>query len=210
MSARLLMLCAALLGGCGAAAPEEQAGRASPPAIPESAATAIFAGGCFWCTEADFEKLPGVHAAESGYIGGTLQNPRYEDTHDGKSGHTEAVRVHYDPDAVSYDALLRHFFLNHDPLDAAGQFCDKGNQYRPGIFYLDAAQKAAAEAYRADIATRLDATVQTEVTQATRFWPAEDYHQDYYKKNPVRYRFYRANCGRDGRLAELRDKLQAE
>lgn len=206
---KALVLIVALLGACGAVNRDEASAATSEQAVSENASIAIFAGGCFWCTESDFEKLDGVYKAESGYTGGHLQNPRYEDTHDGSSGHTEAVRIFFDPDTVSYAELLAHFFVNHDPLDGGGQFCDRGSQYRPAVFYLDEDQKTLAEHARARWAAQLGEAVKTEISEAKTFWVAEDYHQDYYKKNPIRYRFYRSNCGRDGRLEALRDKLSA-
>lgn len=166
-------------------------------------ATAIFASGCFWCTESDFEKLPGVMSAVSGYTGGKLENPRYEQVGGGRTGHTEAVRIEFDPAQISYEKLLEHFWRTHDLFDADGQFCDQGPQYRPEIFYLDPVQKAAAESSKAAIQKRFKAPVLTPLTAATRFWPAEDYHQDYYKNNPLRYRYYRSGCGRDARIEAI-------
>jgi peptide-methionine (S)-S-oxide reductase len=166
---------------------------------------AIFASGCFWCTEADFEKVEGVTAAESGYIGGRVDNPRYEQVSAGGTGHIEAVRVHYDPAVVSYDELLAVYWRNVDPYTANAQFCDKGPQYRSALFPVDEAQRASAERTRDELAKRYPdrPAIVTEILPATRFWPAEDYHQAYYKKNPVRYRYYRRGCGRDQRLEEL-------
>jgi peptide-methionine (S)-S-oxide reductase len=175
---------------------------ANPPAGP--AATAIFASGCFWCTEADFDKVPGVISTTSGYTGGTLADPTYEQVVSGTTGHTEAVEVVFDPSKVSYQQLLDVFWRTHDPLAKNRQFCDRGEQYRAGVFYLNDEQRKLAEASRqaaqAKFAPRL---VHTEVTKAGPFYKAEDYHQDYYRKNPVRYAYYRYNCGRDQRLEEL-------
>jgi peptide-methionine (S)-S-oxide reductase len=190
----------ALLALAGSGAGAAYAADAAAP----GSATAIFAGGCFWCTESDFEKLPGVIEAESGYIGGKTANPSYEQVSDGATGHTEAVRVTYDPARVGYRQLLDHFWRNIDPTVKDRQFCDTGSQYRSGIFYLGEEQKRIAEASKeALVKSGRFANVYTEVTLATQFYPAEDYHQDYYKKNPIRYKFYRTSCGRDARLQEV-------
>lgn len=174
------------------------------PAVGHAApARAIFATGCFWCTESDFEKLDGVIEVVSGYVGGTVKEPSYEQVGRGNTGHTEAVEVRFDPARIDYATLVAHFWTTHDPFDPDGQFCDRGRQYRPGIFYLDATQQRLAEAGRELTQQRFDRPIATEITAATRFWPAEDYHQDYYKKNPLRYRYYRHGCGRDARLREL-------
>ena len=166
-------------------------------------ATATFAGGCFWCTEADFDKVEGVISTTSGYTGGLVVNPSYQQVVTGRTGHTEAVEVVYDPKVVSYERLLDVFWKNHDPLAKDRQFCDRGNQYRPGIFYHSEEQRALAEGTKKKHQARFKQPIQTEITAATTFYKAEDYHQDYYKKNPVRYQFYRFNCGRDARLEEL-------
>ena len=198
--AALALLCFSV-PGCddrrteAAAQPKAAAARAQ--------ATAIFAGGCFWCTEADFEKLPGVTGAISGYIGGRTANPTYEQVSAGGTGHYEAVLVTYDPARIGYDALVRHYFRTVDPTDAGGQFCDRGESYRTAIFVRDAAQKRAAEAEKVRVGRQLAGKVVTPVIAAARFYPAEGYHQDYYKKNPIRYRFYRSRCGRDSRLDEV-------
>jgi len=165
--------------------------------------TAIFAGGCFWCTEADLEKVPGVTAAVSGYTGGTTADPTYERVSAGGTGHYEAVRVSYDPARVSYGELARYFVRTVDPTDAGGQFCDRGESYRTAIFAADPAQRAAAQAVLADAGKALRRPLATPVLPATRFTPAEDYHQDYAKKNTLKYNFYRSRCGRDARLAEV-------
>ncbi len=177
----------------------------SVPAHAAKPETAVFAGGCFWCTESDFEKIPGVSAAVSGYIGGKESNPTYEQVSAHATGHAEAVQVTFDPNVVSYAQLLEHFWRSIDPTVKDRQFCDSGPQYRSGIFTLDAGQKKQAEASKAALEKSgvLKSPIQTEITAAGRFWPAEDYHQDYYKKNPVRYKFYRSGCGRDARLKEL-------
>ncbi|MCQ4346646.1 peptide-methionine (S)-S-oxide reductase MsrA [Pseudomonas stutzeri] len=176
----------------------------SPTSGAEEAA-AIFAGGCFWCLEADFDKVPGVLSTTSGYIGGHLADPSYEQVSAGGTGHVEAVLVRYDPARTSYARLLEAFWPNIDPLTATGQFCDIGAQYRSAIFYADAEQRRQAEASKAALQAsgRFDRPVLTEVLPATSFYPAEEYHQDYARKNPLRYRFYRSRCGRDARLAEL-------
>ena len=185
-------------------APALAAAADAPAATPGQPATAIFAGGCFWCTEADFEKVPGVIEAESGYINGKAKNPTYEQVSAGRTGHTEAVRVRYDPAKVSYAQLLEHFWPTIDPTVKDRQFCDVGNQYRSGIYYQDDAQREAALASRAQLEKQgRFKQIHTEVEAAGPFYRAEEYHQDYYKKNPVRYKFYRLNCGRDARLAEL-------
>ena len=205
--------------------------------------TAIFAGGCFWCVEADFEKLSGVIKAESGYIGGQVANPSYDQVSAGSTGHAEAVRITYDPTKVSYPQLLDHFWKNIDPTVKDSQFCDVGSQYRSVIYYLNEKQRTEAEASKAAIeksgvllhvqtSVRVDSKsypaefqleaqrnaeaesqrfakthkpgqIYTEIIPATTFYLAEEYHQDYYKKNPVRYRFYRTQCGRDARLKHV-------
>jgi peptide-methionine (S)-S-oxide reductase len=166
-------------------------------------AEAVFAGGCFWCTEADFDKMPGVLSTTSGYIGGTVRNPTYEQVSAGGTGHIEAVRVVYDPTKISYPTLAARFIRTIDPLDAGGSFCDRGYVYRSAFFVANAAQRQAAEAVKARAAAQLRKPVATLILPSATFYPAEGYHQDYYKKNPVRYRFYRYNCGRDARLAAL-------
>jgi peptide-methionine (S)-S-oxide reductase len=167
-------------------------------------ATAIFAGGCFWCSEADFEKLPGVLAVESGYTGGKQPNPSYQDVSAGRTGHTEAVRVTYDPARVSYAQLVEYHWRHIDPTAKDRQFCDAGSQYRSGIYWGSEAERKIAEASRdALLKSGRFAQVHTEVMAASAFYLAEDYHQDYYKKNPVRYNYYRTSCGREARLKEL-------
>lgn len=173
--------------------------------LPATAATekAIFAGGCFWCTESDFEKVPGVISAVSGYTGGHTEQPTYEQSNTGRTGHTEAVEVTFDPAKLSYPQLVKYFWRTIDPLDARGQFCDKGPQYRSGIFPIGDEQMAAAIASKREAEAALGKTVVTEITPATRFWPAEDYHQNYYKENSLRYGYYRYRCGRDDRVKAL-------
>jgi peptide-methionine (S)-S-oxide reductase len=166
-------------------------------------ATAIFAGGCFWCMEEPFDVLPGVLSTTSGYIGGHVENPTYKQVSSGSTGHTEAVRVAYDPDRIEYAALLDVFWHNIDPTVKDRQFCDRGSQYRSVIFVATPEERRLAEASRERVAERLGVPIHTEISDAGPFYPAEDYHQDYYRKNPIRYRFYRRGCGRDARLAEI-------
>lgn len=168
-------------------------------------AIASFAGGCFWCMEPPFEALPGVLSATSGYTGGQTQDPGYEAVSAGGTGHAEAVRVVYDPARVSYEQLLDVFWHNIDPTAKDRQFCDVGSQYRSAIFVHDAEQQRLAEASRAALQAsgRLPGPIATQISQAGPFYPAEAYHQDYARRNPLRYRFYRNGCGRDARLREL-------
>jgi peptide-methionine (S)-S-oxide reductase len=167
-------------------------------------ASAVFAGGCFWCVEADFEKLPGVVSAESGYLGGKVDNPTYEQVSAGGTGHAEAVRVWYDPQKVSYEKLLDYFWRHVDPTVKDRQFCDVGTQYRTAIYYQGDAQRAAAEASKAALEkSGRFSRIYTEVLPASTFYVAEEYHQDYYKKNPIRYGYYRKSCGRDARVDEV-------
>ncbi len=171
---------------------------------PAHADEAIFAGGCFWCTEADFEQLDGVIEAVSGYIGGHTPNPSYEQVSRGFTGHVEAVRVSFDPQRIGYAELLRHFWLTIDPTVDDRQFCDIGPQYRPVIFVLDEAQRTAAQASLEAVRARgRPAPIRLRIETAGTFWPAEDQHQDYYRRHPWRYQYYRKACGRDARLAEL-------
>lgn len=177
----------------------------SSTAAEPASATAIFAGGCFWCVEADFEAVEGVTAATSGYTGGHLKNPSYNAVTRGNTGHFEAVEVRYDPSIVSYRELLSVFWRNIDPLDHRGQFCDKGPSYRSAIFFLGGSQQreALASLEEAQQALGDNAKIVTPVLTASTFYPAEEYHQDYYQKNALRYKYYRWNCGRDARLEEL-------
>lgn len=181
------------------------AGGAEPPAPRATEVrTAIFAGGCFWCIEADFEKLPGVLAAVSGYTGGRTANPSYEQVSAGTTGHTEAIRVSYDPQRVSYPQLLDYFWRHIDPTVRNRQFCDVGTQYRSGIYWQNEAERKAAESSRdALLASGKLPHIETEIAAATTFYPAEEYHQDYYKKNPIRYAYYRQGCGRDARVKQI-------
>lgn len=188
MKRLLLLLCLALPGA--ATATEQEA---------------ILAGGCFWCTEADFEKIPGVVEAVSGYTGGSVANPSYEQVSTGRTGHTEAVRVRFDSARVSYAELVERFWRTIDPLTPNGQFCDRGSQYRSGIYYLDERQKEIALASRQALADsqRFDRPIVTEILPAGPFYAAEDDHQDYARRNPLRYGYYRRGCGRDSRLEQL-------
>lgn len=188
---RLAALVAAL--GTFAAA---SAGSTAPPS---STATAVFAGGCFWCVESDFEKLPGVVDVVSGYSGGLKENPTYED----HEGHYEAVEVTYDPAVVSYRQLADYLLRHVDPLDAGGQFCDRGPAYRTAIFAATAEEFEAARAAIAEAEKTLGQRIVTPALDRGPFWKAEDYHQDYAKKNPIRYRYYRTACGRDARVRKV-------
>ncbi len=189
--------------GAGAAVAQGSTRKAEPPAA--GLAVATFAGGCFWCMEPPFDRLEGVVSTTSGYTGGTVAGPSYEQVSAGGTGHVEAVRVVYDPAKVDYRTLLEVFWRNVDPLDAAGQFCDRGQEYRPVVFVHDEEQRRLAAATKAALAAsgRFERPIAVAVEPARDFYVAEDYHQDYYLKNPVRYRFYRWNCGRDGRLEQV-------
>jgi peptide-methionine (S)-S-oxide reductase len=165
--------------------------------------TAIFAGGCFWCMEQAMDAVDGVTETTSGYTGGTLANPTYEQVSAGGTKHAEAVRVRFDPAKTSYAKLLDAFWHNVDPVDGGGQFCDRGDSYRSAIFVDGDAQKAAAVASKAAVEKRLGKAVATEIVPAGAFYPAEDYHQDYYKKNPARYKYYKWSCGRAQRLEKV-------
>ncbi len=175
------------------------------PAAPSGLAKATFAGGCFWCMESPFDKLPGVVSVTVGYTGGKLKNPTYEEVSAGGTGHAESIQIVYDPQKISYEKLLTVFWHNIDPTVKDRQFCDVGNQYRTAIFYHDEEQKKLAEESRAALEKDkpFPGTIVTEIVPAGEFYPAEEYHQHYYKKNPIRYAFYRTSCGRDRRLKEL-------
>jgi peptide-methionine (S)-S-oxide reductase len=177
------------------------AGAAQP--APSQTAHATFAGGCFWCMVHPFDQLPGVVSVTSGYTGGTKQKPTYEEVSSGGTGHAESVDVVYDPSKIGYEKLLDVFWHNIDPLAKNYQFCDHGTQYRSAVFVHDENQRRLAEASKAAVQKRFKQPVVTEITPASTFWPAEGYHQDYYKKNPLRYNFYRSSCGRDARLKQL-------
>ena len=197
----LLPLLAAL-GAC--AGPSDPASReaAAAAAPADNRAVAIFAGGCFWCMEPPFDKLPGVISTTSGYVGGHVANPTYEQVSAGGTGHAEAVQVIYDPRQVGYAKLLDVFWHNIDPVAVDRQFCDAGDQYRSAVFATDGEQRRLAEASKRalEASGRFEQPIATEIVAASTFYPAEGYHQDYYEKNPLRYKFYRFSCGRDARL----------
>ena len=172
-------------------------------AISEERATAIFAGGCFWCVEKDFDQVDGVLETTSGYIGGDKENPSYKQVTQGGTGHYEAVKIVYDKSKVSYDQLLTAFWHSVDPTDPGGQFCDRGDSYRTAIFATDASQFQQATESKAGIAADLKTEIATPILNASTFYPAEEYHQDYYKKNPIRYRYYRFSCGRNAKVERL-------
>ncbi len=178
---------------------------AALPVHAQKTEKAAFAGGCFWCTEEAFEKVPGVTGAVSGYMGGKLKNPTYNQVSSGMTGHTEVVEVTFDPAKVSYEKLLDVFWVNHDPTVKDRQFCDSGSQYRPEIFVYGEQQKKLAEASKAKWEKQkpFKQPIVTPITAASDFYPAEDYHQDYYKKNALQYRFYVTGCGRYARLDQL-------
>ena len=194
----------AAIAAIGAAA-QAPASNKSTPASTAKIAKIVFAGGCFWCMEGPFDVLNGVISTTSGYIGGHKKDPTYQEVSSGHTGHTEAVEIAYDPSKVSIEKLLDVFWHNIDPTVKDQQFCDHGSQYRTGIFYVDDVQKKAAELSKSTLEKNkpFKGPIVTEITAATQFYPAEDYHQDYYIKNPVRYKFYRTGCGRDSRLKDL-------
>ena len=199
---RLLLGAALLLASLGLAGAAEMAKQPQPQ---PGQAVATFAGGCFWCVESDFDKLPGVISTTSGYTGGRVANPDYEQVSSGGTGHAESVQVIYDPSKVTYAQLLSYFWHHIDPTVKDRQFCDIGPQYRTAVFYHDEAQKRAAEASKAALekSKPFPQPIVTEIVPAGVFYPAEEYHQDYYKKNPLRYKYYRNGCGRDARLMQL-------
>lgn len=176
---------------------------ASQSAGSTETAKATFAGGCFWCMEPPFDKLDGVISTISGYAGGKKKNPTYEEVSAGNTGHAEVVQITYDPKKITYEKLLEVFWHNVDPLTPNRQFCDIGSQYRTAIFYHDETQKRLAEESKKALAKRFKEPIVTEIVAASEFYPAEDYHQDYYTKNPLRYKYYRYSCGRDQRLEAL-------
>ena len=199
-----LSLSAAVVVAQGSA-PSAAAGTAVTPANAANTAKATFAGGCFWCVESDFDKVPGVLSTTSGYIGGTLANPTYNQVSAKSTGHAEAVEIVYDAAKVSYEQLLNVYWRSIDPTVVDRQFCDVGSPYRTAIFAHGPQQLAAAQASKAALEKNkpFREPIVTQIQPATAFYPAEDYHQDYYKKNPVRYSYYRTSCGRDARLKEL-------
>ena len=182
-----------------------QAADAPAAAAPANTETAIFAAGCFWCVESDFDKVPGVLETISGYTGGKTENPKYEEVGGGSTGHAEALQVIYDPSKVSYPKLLDYYWRHVDLVDGGGQFCDRGSQYRPAIFTTSDEQKQLAEASKAalEASGKFKQKIAVQIVPAAKFTAAEDYHQDYYHKNPVRYKFYRTGCGRDARMEQL-------
>jgi len=173
--------------------------------VDKKTETAILAGGCFWCIESDFEKLKGIYTAVSGYTGGHVKNPTYKQVSSGRSGHIEVVKITYDPDVINYSQILDYFWRHIDPTRDDGQFCDSGEQYRPAIFYLNQKQKELAiqSTQKIQKIKPFKAPLKVALIEASVFYPAEKYHQDYYKKNPIRYRFYRYRCGRDSRVEKL-------
>ena len=208
IATNLLVMAAAIVAAIFTATSTPASAIEKPKTAPATTATtakATFAGGCFWCMEPPFDAIDGVFSTTSGYIGGKQKDPTYKEVSAGYTGHTEAVEIVYDPKKVSYERLLEVFWRNIDPTVKDQQFCDVGSQYRTGIFTHDDAQKTAAEAAKAALmkSKPFKANIVTEITAATTFYVAEGYHQDYYLKNPVRYKFYRNGCGRDARLKEL-------
>ncbi|ROO31728.1 peptide-methionine (S)-S-oxide reductase MsrA [Salinisphaera orenii] len=196
-----LLLC---VGLTAAAAGDSPAERPFEPDVADDRAVAIFAGGCFWCVEEAFDKVDGVVSTTSGYTGGHVDDPSYEQVSQENTGHAEALKVVYRPETVDYDSLLETFWHNIDPTDDGGQFCDRGDSYRSEIFVVDDAQRKAAEASKRALQNDPDAPspIVTEITAATTFYPAEAYHQNYHEKNPLRYKFYKASCRREAVLEE--------
>jgi peptide-methionine (S)-S-oxide reductase len=205
---RVLAILAFALGLGGLATADEPTKLAEPP--PAGLSVATFAGGCFWCMEPPYDKAEGVVSTTSGYTGGKVAGATYRQVGAGSTGHTEAVRVVYDPKKVSYDKLLEIYWKNVDPLDAGGQFCDRGAPYRPAILVHDEEQKRLVEASKAALAAsgRFKQPIAVTIEPAREFWVAEDYHQDYYLKNPTKYAYYRWGCGRDARLEQLWGKKE--
>jgi peptide-methionine (S)-S-oxide reductase len=205
MKSRMVLSLLLAAGTAFAAAVAAQEKASDPSTTEDGLASAIFAGGCFWCMEPPYDELEGVVSTTSGYIGGTTANPTYEEVSAGSTGHAEVVQVVYDPAKVGYAELLNVFWHNIDPLTANAQFCDHGSQYRSGIFYMNEEQEELAKQSKEALASSgwFDQPIVTEIVPAGEFYPAEDYHQDYYEKNPIRYKFYRYACGRDQRLEEV-------
>ena len=175
----------------------------SPAAFAAEPASAVFAGGCFWCMEEAFDPVAGVTATTSGYAGGATENPTYEEVSSGSTGHYEVVKVDYDPEKVTYEQLLETFWKNVDPTDERGQFCDKGSQYLSAVFVGNDAERQLAEATKAEVEAELKAPIATAVLPAGAFYPAEDYHQNFYQTNSARYKYYKFGCGRVQRLQEI-------
>lgn len=205
MRLSILTFAALLLIACGPRDSTSANGSATAQTLTAGQEEATFAGGCFWCMVAPFVDLPGVASVTSGYSGGKIANPTYEQVSTGSTGHAEVVQIVFDPKKVSYEKLLAIFWRSIDPTDAAGQFCDIGTQYRTAVFYHGDAQKKAAETSRDALAASgvLEAPIATEITAASPFYPAEEYHQDYFRKQEMRYQMYRASCGRDSKLKQL-------
>jgi len=202
----LALLLLLLVAGAGTAALMWSgfSGQASTPDdLRKGEASAVFAGGCFWCTESDFDHIPGVVSTTSGYIGGHTANPTYEQVSAGNTGHIEAVRVVYDPSRVSYGSLSERFFRTIDPTDEGGSFCDRGYQYRSAIFAATPEERRIATLAKDQVSQALRRPAATLILGDATFYPAEEYHQDYSRKNPARYRFYRWKCGREQRLQEV-------
>ncbi|MCP4204629.1 MAG: peptide-methionine (S)-S-oxide reductase MsrA [bacterium] len=203
----ILTVLATLVVACSGASADQEARTETATGVTHDGtlARAIFAGGCFWCMEPPFDKLAGVVSTTSGYTGGPEKDPTYKDVSYGRTGHAEAVEIAYDPETISYQELLEVFWRNIDPLTRAAQFCDRGAQYRTGIFYLDEEQKRLAEESKRKIEESgiLKGPIVTELTAAGEFYPAEEYHQDFYKKNPTHYKRYRTGCGRDRVLERI-------
>jgi peptide-methionine (S)-S-oxide reductase len=206
------LVVALFIGGAVIAARAADVGDDSTAALPKGEAVATFAGGCFWCVESDFDKVPGVVRTISGYTGGLLKNPTYRQVSAGGTGHREAVQIFYDPNKVSFENLLDFFWRYVDPTDGGGQFCDRGRSYETAIFANSPVQRRLAEASRLKLEKSgvLGKPIVTPIETAGAFYPAEDYHQDYYKKNPLRYKFYRYGCGRDARIREVWGKQTKE
>jgi len=212
-SPALASVCALMLASLLSACVPSQPAQPAPAPAPDAAAAtftgptakAVFAGGCFWCVEADFDKVPGVLSTTSGYTGGKTANPSYQEVSSHLTGHAEAVEIVFDPARVTYAQLVEHFWRTIDPTTKDRQFCDVGSPYRTAIYAQDAEQLRMAQASRAalEISKPFQAPIVTEIVPADTFYPAEQYHQDYYRKNPVRYNYYRTGCGRDARLKQL-------
>ena len=191
---------AAVIASVSGSGAQEGPATAAPDAAPAETQSAVFAGGCFWCVEADYDKVEGVLETISGFAGGDVANPSYEQVTAGGTGHLEVVKVTFDPSVVTYRSLVDYFWRHVDPLDDGGQFCDRGDSYRTGVFVSDASQRTDAEASKAAAESVLGKTIVTEIIDFDAFYPAEAYHQDYYLENPLRYRGYRFACGRDRRI----------
>lgn len=199
----LFLVLAASVAVAAAVADRTGSPAPAPVRIAQGPSFAIFAGGCFWCTESDFDHITGVASTISGYTGGRTANPTYKQVSAGNTGHIEAVKVAYDPRRLTYATLVDRFFRTIDPTDSGGSFCDRGYQYRSAIFVRNAEERRIAEAAKARVSRELRVPIATLILPAATFYTAEDYHQDYYTKNPTRYRFYRWNCGRDAKINKV-------